>query len=60
MSIVICKDCDRYVDSDDDPDCFVIEDRTSDTIVLCEACRGWSDNEQWRYEVEKANEPRNI
>jgi hypothetical protein len=57
---VICKDCDRYVDSDDDPDCFVIEDRTSDTIVLCEACRGWSDNEQWRYEVEKANEPRNV
>ena len=42
MSICVCESCDRYIDSDFDPDCFVEVGnmrRLHQTKVLCEACR---------------------
>jgi len=42
MSMVLCSRCDAFVDSDDDPECFVEVGnmrRLHKTIVLCEACR---------------------
>lgn len=52
MSIVICDDCERQVDSDIDTDCFVEEGnmrRLTFTITLCENCRERRyDNEQER------------
>jgi hypothetical protein len=35
MSMVMCERCDRMIDSDDDPDCFV----ENPDAVLCEWCR---------------------
>lgn len=49
MSIDVCKDCDRYIDTDDDPDCYVeIGDmkRLHKTICLCERCRERREQEQ--------------
>jgi hypothetical protein len=38
MSMIICQGCDRLIDSDDDPGCFL--DVGSNQIkVLCESCR---------------------
>lgn len=51
MSIVICRDCDRFVDSDDDPDCFVYDGnykRQQHEIVLCSPCRDKRENLEWR------------
>ena len=42
MSMCTCERCDRMIDSDDDPDCFVEVGnmrRLHSTIVLCEWCR---------------------
>ena len=42
MSMCICQDCDRMIDSDDDPDCFVEVGnmrRMTFTEIVCEACR---------------------
>lgn len=42
MSIIICESCDRMIDSDDDPDCFVEVGnmrRMHQTAVYCEPCR---------------------
>ena len=57
MSMIRCDRCDRYIDSDDDPDCFVERPNYTNTAhpvnpayaekiewdVLCEPCR----DEQW-------------
>lgn len=48
MSMDICKDCDRLVDTDDDCDCYVEVGsmrRQTETICLCEPCR-WRREEQ--------------
>lgn len=50
MSVVTCDHCDTYIDSDDDPDCFIENPYDSkDTTILCEPCRerAW-DREQER------------
>ena len=42
MSMIICQDCGAYIDSDDDPDCFVEVGnmrRLHSTKVMCEKCR---------------------
>lgn len=42
MSMDICKDCDRLVDTDDDSECYVEVGnmrRQTETICLCEPCR---------------------
>lgn len=42
MSMMICEDCDRAIDSDDDPECFVEVGnmrRLHAEIILCENCR---------------------
>ena len=42
MSMCVCESCDRYIDSDDDPDCFVEVGnmrRLHQTKVMCEPCR---------------------
>lgn len=40
MSVVTCDHCDRYIDSDDDGDCFIDNPYDSrDTTILCETCR---------------------
>lgn len=37
MSIVICDDCEAYIDTDIDADCFVENYyRQGDVVVLCE------------------------
>ena len=47
MSMVNCSECDKYIDSDIDCDCFVDVGnmrRMHKTIVLCEACRELCDD----------------
>lgn len=42
VSMCVCKNCTKYIDSDDDPDCFVEVGnmrRYHETIILCERCR---------------------
>ena len=40
MSIVICDHCNCWVDSDDDPECFIENPYDSkDVTMLCEPCR---------------------
>lgn len=41
MSMVRCDGCDRFIDSDDDPECFWPPEVTpnSDDKVYCEWCR---------------------
>lgn len=42
MSMCVCESCDAYIDSDDDPDCFVEVGnmrRLNQTNVMCERCR---------------------
>lgn len=40
MSMVICEHCDRAIDSDDDPGCFIDNPYDSrDTTIVCEPCR---------------------
>ena len=42
MSIDTCAHCDRWIDADDDPDCYVEignMKRLHKTICLCEPCR---------------------
>ena len=48
MSMVTCWDCDAIFDSDDDPDCFVEIGnmrRMTQTLILCENCRGRREDE---------------
>lgn len=48
MSIIQCKQCDAFIDSDDDPDCFVYVGnyrRLHAEIILCEACREHREQE---------------
>jgi hypothetical protein len=44
MSMCVCKNCDAYIDSDFDPDCFIDIDE-HETIILCENCRDDRDDE---------------
>jgi len=49
MSMIVCERCDRYIDSDDDPDCFVEVGnmrRLHQTKVLCEFCRDKLEQEE--------------
>lgn len=51
MSMVMCESCDRPIDSDDDPECFVEVGnmrRLHQTKVLCEPCRErlWEEQER--------------
>lgn len=42
MSMIRCEDCDRIIDSDDDPECFVEVGNMRHlykTKILCEPCR---------------------
>ena len=46
MSIVICQECEKWIDSDDDPDCFVgyyepvrFKCEPDSDKTLCEWCR---------------------
>ncbi len=42
MSMIVCDRCDRYINSDDDPDCFVSVTKKMQTVheeVMCEPCR---------------------
>ena len=39
MSMIRCDECERLIDSDDDPDCFIDTSPTT-TVSLCERCRG--------------------
>lgn len=52
MSICTCSNCARYIDSDDDPECFVEVGnmrRYHETIILCETCREERDDErEWQ------------
>jgi hypothetical protein len=48
MSMILCESCDRLIDSDDDPDCFVEVGnmrRMTSTMVLCEPCRERMEDE---------------
>ncbi len=51
MSMVNCEECNAYIDSDVDCDCFVEVGnmrRLHKTIVLCEPCREKrEDQQQW-------------
>ena len=38
MSMDVCKRCARYIDTDDDCDCYIDISKT-ETICLCEPCR---------------------
>lgn len=59
MSICVCEDCDAYIDSDFDCDCFVEIGnmrRLHKEIILCERCRDkrglWMDDQQqWQESV---------
>ena len=53
MSMVCCEICGEFIDSDDDPDCFV-EVSTQKTKVLCEHCR---DKLQEEYDWEAGQGP---
>ncbi len=49
MSMVMCERCDRFIDSDDDPDCFVENPGLPGAMgdeVLCEWCREKREAEQ--------------
>lgn len=46
MSMVLCDECEKLIDSDDDPACF-IEKSKLQTLVICEWCRddlGYDDD----------------
>lgn len=38
MSMCLCDRCERFIDSDEDPDCFV-EVPGDETLIACESCR---------------------
>ncbi len=39
MSMVICERCDRAIDSDDDPGCFIDNAGWCADEIACESCR---------------------
>lgn len=49
MSMIVCEWCDRYIDSNDDPDCFVLVSVNGTNqkcdMVICEACRDEQDKD---------------
>ena len=50
---VICKECDRIINSDADPDCFVEVGnmrRMHKEIILCKPCREKRERGIWRDE----------
>ena len=57
MSMCICKECFAYIDSDDDPECFVEVGnmrRMNWTIILCDRCREEREMEAERNASEEA------
>ena len=46
MSMILCDDCSAYINSDDDPECFVEVGnmkRLNFTKIMCEDCRALAD-----------------
>jgi len=53
MSMCICSGCFNYIDSDNDPDCFIEVGnmrRMNCVIILCERCR--EEREEAQAELE--------
>lgn len=51
MSIDVCVDCDAYVDTDSDGDCYVERGnmrRMTFTVCVCERCRDKEQDERDR------------
>jgi len=49
MSMIRCEQCERLIDSDDDPDCFIENPGMPGSMgdeVLCEWCREKREREQ--------------
>lgn len=49
MSMMRCDRCDRFIDSDDDPECFVeVPWMNLEEHIWCEKCRAeeFDDNEE--------------
>ncbi len=65
MSIVICEQCERQIDSDYDCDCFVgppagmcnAADQAKFTTVLCESCREAAYDNYQQYLAETGGGP---
>lgn len=51
MSMITCQSCGQFIDSDDDPDCFITEDGRE--IVMCDSCRDQAEWLQDFYEQEE-------
>lgn len=49
MSMIACDKCESYIDSDEDPDCFIehLGTKFPDTVA-CESCRERMGEEQDR------------
>jgi hypothetical protein len=45
MSMVTCEHCDRFIDSDDEPGCFV-DHPDGSTLTICENCQERIYNQQ--------------
>ena len=61
MSLDRCHDCERLVDTDDDPECYVEVGnmrRLHKTICLCEFCRDERENDaDWgNFDTPEAND----
>ncbi len=57
MSVTHCENCDRYVDCDDDPDCFVYVGnfkRYHGEMVMCESCRDEMEIDMEQQDAERA------
>lgn len=42
--MTVCQDCGRFIDSDQDPDCF-IEQPNNEYLVRCDICRDAEETE---------------
>ncbi len=61
MSVIECSDCGQFIDSDDDPGCFVEvtysprQGLTVDTdAILCEQCRDEWGDDLWHELIRRA------
>lgn len=57
MSMVICSECERYFDSDADPDCFVYVGnykRLHKDVIMCEPCRDDHEIDMDQQDTERA------
>lgn len=49
MSIARCDSCERLIDTDDDPDCFIDTSPTT-TVCRCVACRDADARERQQHQ----------